>query len=179
MVEHALVTNTEYLKVAAMDVLDAAGNRMDQNRDGLQGDGYSGSFQIADGRAQTQDLRLVYQDYQVDLTGVLGLLDRSLDFRGKLTLFEDVDRALANGARGVKHELPLAAVKGTLDDPKVSISPQVALSFAASVYGSGERREKLERKIDERLGEGGGKQVLDLLDSVLGGGSRRKQEEPP
>ena len=174
---------------AAFDALGSAGGLAEQlsggRREKLERfyrdafESLSGSFQIADGRAQTQDLRLVYQDYQVDLTGVLGLLDRSLDFRGKLTLFEDVDRALANGARGVKHELPLAAVKGTLDDPKVSISPQVALSFAASVYGSGERREKLERKIDERLGEGGGKQVLDLLDSVLGGGSRRKQEEPP
>jgi len=138
----------------------------------------SGSFQIADGRARTGDLRLVYPDYQVDLTGVLGLLDRSLDFRGKLTLFEDVDRALAEGARGVKRELPLSAVKGTLDDPKVSISPQVALSFAASVYGGGERREKLEREVDERLGVGSGKPVLDLLDSVLGGGSRRKQDPP-
>jgi hypothetical protein len=138
----------------------------------------SGSFQIENGHARTDDLRLVYSDYQVDLAGVLGLLDRSLDFRGKLTLFEDVDRALADGARGVKRELPLAAVKGTLDDPKVSISPQVALSFAASVYGGGERREKLERKIEERLGEGSGKPVLDLLDSVLGDGSRR-EEDPP
>ena len=139
----------------------------------------SGSFQIAGGRARTDDLRLVYQDYQVDLTGVLGLLDRSLDFRGTLTLFEDVDRALADGARGVKRELPLAAVKGTLDAPKVSISPQVALSFAASLYGGGEQREKLERKIEKSLGEGSGKPVLDLLDSVLGGKSRGKQEDPP
>jgi hypothetical protein len=174
---------------AAFDALGSAGGLAEQLSGGRSEklerfyrdafESLSGSFQIADGRAKTQDLRLVYQDYQVDLAGVLGLLDRSLDFRGKLTLFEDVDRALADGARGVKRELPLAAVKGTLDDPKVSISPQVALSFAASVYGSGERREKLERKLDERLGEGGGKPVLDLLDSLLGGGSRRKQEEPP
>jgi hypothetical protein len=70
-------------------------------------------------------------------------------------------------------------VKGTLDEPRVSISPQVALSFAASVYGGGERREKLERKIEERLGEGSGKQVIDLLDSVLGGGSKGKKEGQP
>jgi hypothetical protein len=174
---------------AAFDALGSAGGLAEQlsggRREKLERfyrdafESLSGSFQIADGRARTDDLRLVYPDYQVDLTGVLGLLDRSLDFRGKLTLFEDVDRALADGARGVKRELPLAAVRGTLDDPEVSIAPQVALSFAASVYGSGERREKLERKIDERLGEGGGKQVLDLLDSVLGGGSRRKPEDPP
>jgi hypothetical protein len=139
----------------------------------------SGSFRIADGRARTDDLRLVYEHYQVDLAGVLGLLDRSLDFRGKLILFEDVDRALGDGSQGVKRELPLAGVKGTLDDPKVTVSPQVALSFAAAVYGSGERRQKLERKIEEQLGEGSGKAVLDLLDSVLGAGSKGKKEGQP
>jgi AsmA protein len=142
----------------------------------------SGSFQIADGLARTNDLRLVYPDYQVDLRGVFGLLDRSLDFQGRLTLFEELDQALAEGtsaaapARGVKRELPLAAVKGTIDAPRVVIAPEVALQFAAAYYGVGERREKLEKKIDERLGEGSGKQVIDLLDSVLGG---RKREEAP
>jgi hypothetical protein len=78
----------------------------------------------------------------------------------------------------VKREIPLAAVRGTLDDPKVSITSQAALAFAASVYGTDERREKLEKKLDERLGEGGGKQVIDLLEGVLGG-SRKKPAEPP
>jgi AsmA protein len=138
-----------------------------------------GSFQIANGLARTDDLHLVYDDYRVDLAGVYGLLDDSLDFRGKLTLFEELDRALAEGeTRGVKRELPLAAVRGTLDDPKVSLSPQVALSFAASYYGGGERREKLEKKVDERLGEGSGKQVIDLLDSVLGGKKEPEEEQP-
>jgi hypothetical protein len=136
----------------------------------------AGSFQIAGGEARTDDLRLVYDDYRVDLAGVYGLLDRSLDFRGKLTMFEEIDRALAEGeTRGVKRELPLAAVRGTLDDPKVRIAPEVALQFAAPYYAGGERREKLEQKLDEKLGEGGGKQVIDLLDSVLGG--RKKQAE--
>jgi AsmA protein len=142
----------------------------------------AGSFQVADGFARTNDLRLVYSDYQVDLRGVLGLVDRSLDFTGRLTLFEAIDQALAEGssgtppARGVKRELPLAAVKGTLDAPRVVIAPEVALQFAASYYAGGERREKLEKKIEEKLGEGSGKQVIDLLDSVLGG---RKREEAP
>jgi len=115
---------------------------------------------------------------------VLGLVDRSLDFTGRLTIFEELDRALAEGAasaeapaRGVKRELPLAAVKGTLDAPRVSISPQVALQFAASYYAGGERREELEKKLDERLGEGSGKQVIDLLEGVLGGGRRGGEEE--
>jgi hypothetical protein len=138
----------------------------------------AGSFQIGDGLARTDDLHLVYDDYRVDLAGAYGLLDESLDFRGKLTLFEEVDRALAEGeARGVKREIPLAAVRGTLADPKVTITPQVALAFAASYYASGERREKIERKIDEKLGEGGGKQVIDLLDQVLGGGKKPAEEE--
>lgn len=141
----------------------------------------AGSFQIAGGLARTDDLRVVYEDYRVDLTGVYGLLDESLDFRGKLTLFEAADRALAEGAaRGVKREIPIAAVKGTLDDPKVTISPQVALAFAAQIYGgSTERIGKLGKKIDEELGEGSGKQVIDLLDSVLGGGKKEEEEEKP
>jgi hypothetical protein len=139
-----------------------------------------GSFQIANGLARTEDLRLVYEGYQVDLAGVYGLLDESLDFRGKLTLFEDVDRALKEGeTRGVRREIPLASVKGTLAEPKISISPQVALAFAAQVYGgSSERVEKLGKKIDEKLGEGSGKQVIDLLDSVLGGGEKKEEEQP-
>jgi hypothetical protein len=140
----------------------------------------AGSFRIADGRARTDDLRLVYADYRVDLAGAYGLLDRSLDFRGKLTMFEEIDRTLAEGeARGVKRELPLAAVRGTLDDPKVRIAPEVALQFAAVYYEGGERREKLEKKLDERLGEGGGKRVIELLDSVLGGRKERAEEAAP
>lgn len=139
-----------------------------------------GSFQIANGLARTDDLRIVYEGYQVDLAGAYGLLDESLDFEGKLTLFEDVDRALHEGEmRGVRREVSLAAVKGTLDDPKITISPQVALAFAAQVYGgSSERIQKLEKKLDEKLGEGGGKQVIDLLDSVLGGGNKEEEEQP-
>jgi len=144
----------------------------------------AGSFQLGGGQARTDDLHLVYQDYRVDLRGVLGLVDRSLDFQGRLTLFEDLDRALAEGAsstaakpeRGVKRELPLAAVRGTLDAPRVVIAPEAALQFAAAYYGGGERREKLERKLDEKLGKGTGKQVIDLLDSVLGGGRPAEQE---
>lgn len=175
---------------SAFDALGGAGRAADllagkkrERLERFQKDAFetlAGSFQIADGSARTEDLRLVYSDYQVDLRGVLGLLDRSLDFTGRLTLFEELDQALAEGtsasaaARGVKRELPLAAVKGTLDAPRVVIAPEVALQFAAAYYGGGERREKLEKKIEERLGEGSGKQVIDLLDSVLGG---RKREE--
>ncbi len=145
-------------------------------------DTLSGSFRIANGLARTDDLRLVYSDYELDLAGVLGLVDRSLDFQGRLTLYEQLDRALAEGAsgaapaRGVKRELPLAAVKGTLDSPRVVISPAVALQFATSYLAGGERLQKLEKKLDERLGTGAGKPVLDLLDSVLGGGAPAERE---
>jgi hypothetical protein len=177
---------------SALDALGSTGRAADllggkkrERLERFQKDAFetlAGSFQIADGFARTNDLRLVYSDYQVDLRGALGLVDRSLDFTGRLTLFEAIDQALAEGssgtppARGVKRELPLAAVKGSVDSPRVVIAPEVALQFAASYYASGERREKLEKKIEEKLGEGSGKQVIDLLDSVLGG---RKREEAP
>jgi hypothetical protein len=178
---------------SAFDALGSAGRAADllggkkrERLERFQQDAFEklvGSFQIADGFARTNDLRLVYSDYQVDLRGALGLVDRSLDFTGRLTLFEAIDQALAEGTsgapppRGVKRELPLAAVEGTVDSPRVVIAPEVALQFAASYYASGERREKLEKKIEEKLGEGSGKQVIDLLDSVLGGGRRGGEEE--
>lgn len=170
---------------SALDALGGAGRAADllggdkrEQLEAYQKDAFetlSGSFDIQGGRARTDDLRLVYSDYQVDLRGVFGLVDQSLDFKGRLTMFEELDRALAEGAtsaqptRGVKRELPLAAVKGTLDEPRVVIAPEVALQFAASYYVDRERREKIEQKIDEKLGGGAGKQVIDLLDSLLGG----------
>jgi hypothetical protein len=67
--------------------------------------------------------------------------------------------------------IPLARVTGTVESPRVEMTADAALRFAA-LYATERRREKWERKIDKRLGEGSGRQVLDALDQILSGESR-------
>jgi AsmA protein len=149
-------------------------------------DSITGTFDLGGGLARTEDLRLVYRDYRVDLRGVYGLLDESLDFTGELTLGQALDAALAGeapaagaadagagAARGAARPkvIPLARVRGTLDSPRVELTREGALALASG-YASGPRRERLEQKIDERLGQGSGKEVIDALEGLLGGRER-------
>lgn len=130
----------------------------------------SGSFDVAAGTARTDDLRLVYRAYELDLRGSLGLLDLALDMTGRLTLEPEADAALAGEDEGGRRRvIQLARVTGTLDSPKIALSRE-AVAMLASLYANERRREKWERKLDERLGEGAGRQMLDLLDQVLQGG---------
>jgi len=137
----------------------------------------SGTFEIASGRARTDNLRVLYRDYRVDLRGALGLVDQSLDFSGSLTIDPQIGAALtpgdaaSNGRSGRPKVIPLAGVTGTLAQPRIRITQEAALQFAASVQGDPELRErrgKLEKKIDEQLGAGSGKQVMDALGGLLG-----------
>jgi hypothetical protein len=134
----------------------------------------SGTFDLGGGLARSEDLRLVYRDYTVDLRGVYGLLDESLDFTGKLTVGRALDAALAGGAPAAQgagdapRVIPLARVRGSLGAPRVELTREAALALAGE-FTSGPRRDRLERKIDERLGEGRGKEVIDALEGLLGG----------
>jgi len=58
----------------------------------------------------------------------------------------------------------------------VTVTPEAARAFGAAYVADDRRREKWERKIDERLGEGSGEDVLKLLDSILSG--EPSPEEP-
>lgn len=133
-----------------------------------------GTFVVANARATTNDLKLVYRHYTVDLRGGLGLEDQAIDMTGKLTIDADVDAAVANHAAGGDatgaggRVIPLARVTGTLSAPKVSVTAEAATAFLAS-YALGRRREKLESKIDEKLGKGAGRDVMNALDGLLGG----------
>jgi hypothetical protein len=141
-----------------------------------------GTLRIARGLARSDDLRLVYRHYIVDLRGSVGLLDQRLDLRGKLTIDEEIDGAIAkqnpSGQQpppGRRRVIPLARVTGTLDSPRVEITDEAVVRFAA-LYATERRREKWEREIDERLGEGSGRQVLDALDQILSGESREPRQ---
>jgi hypothetical protein len=72
--------------------------------------------------------------------------------------------------------IPLAHVGGTLSSPRVDLSREAVVALASS-YALESRRGRLEQKIDERLGEGAGRELLDTLEGVLGG--KRRSEPPP
>jgi hypothetical protein len=129
----------------------------------------TGTFRVGDGRARSRDLRLLYRHYQVDLDGSLGLVDSSLDFKGLLTILPEVDAALQAepGSEGREKVIPLAHIGGTLSEPSIQLTREAVVAFAASP-----RRSELEQKIDERLGEGSGREVIDALEGLLGGRKR-------
>ncbi|MBW2714087.1 MAG: hypothetical protein JRC77_10100, partial [Deltaproteobacteria bacterium] len=133
----------------------------------------SGTFTLANGVAKTSDLNLHYEDYIVDLAGVLGLLDESIKARGTLTILPEVDEALAEAAGAQKPEgearvIPLAEVTGTLSEPKVRLSKKTVVGLLTAYSSAGEKLSELEEDIDEALGEGAGKAARDLLDSIFG-----------
>ena len=135
-----------------------------------------GTLRIARGVARTDDLHLDYRNYTVDLRGSIGLEDQRLDLRGKLTIDDEIDSAIAKRGDGESEPgrsrvIPLARVTGTLDSPRVELTEEAVIRFAA-LYATERRREKWERKIDERLGEGSGREVLDVLDQILSGEGR-------
>lgn len=171
-----------FAELAALAGLERGGGALEPfYRDEF--DSITGTFDLGGGLARTEDLRLVYRDYRVDLRGVYGLLDESLDFTGELTLGQALDAALAgeapaaDAAPGATKDavrpkvIPLARVRGTLDSPRVELTREGALALASG-YASGRRRERLEQKIDERLGEGSGKEMIDALEGLLGGRER-------
>lgn len=137
-------------------------------------DELAGTFRLAAGRARTDDLRLIYRDYRVDLKGALGLLDQSLDFTGTLTIDPEIEAALAPDAPADSRRaqvIPLAGVTGTVSQPRVRITQEAALQFVAALQRDSEvqrRRTKLEEKIDAELGAGSGRQVIDALGGLLG-----------
>jgi hypothetical protein len=146
----------------------AAGGKDDalERHYGDEFESLSGRFRIRGGEAHTDDLRLVYEGYSAELRGSVGLADRALDLRGTLTLEEELGGALASGGAGPR-SIPLASVTGTLDEPRVSLTREALAGIAAAYAGDTHRREKWERKLDERLGEGRGKDVLEALDQML------------
>jgi hypothetical protein len=136
----------------------------------------AGTFALAGGTARTDDLRLVYRHYTVDLRGGLGLLDSRLDLTGQLTIDKEVDTAIAGAGAaspGRAKTIPLAHVRGTLTQPRLDLSPEAVAALASGV-ALGTQRPKLEREIDKHLGKGSGGAILDTLDGILGGGGGKQ-----
>lgn len=143
-----------------------------------------GTFDVKDGLAHTDDLTFVYRGYQVLLRGDVGLADLKLDTEGELTFDEDLDAAIGKEL-GLKNYTPqsrtirLAAVKGTLTDPKVRLSSKSAADLA-STYAAPMYVDPLRKKAEKALGKDGAQVVdqgIQILDGLLGGKRRDRKDE--
>jgi hypothetical protein len=123
------------------------------------------TIRVERGRASTNDLKIVYPYYTADLRGSMGLADGSLDLTGELTLHSEAEAELKTRV------IPLARISGSVDAPRVDLSPQAVASLAAREELH-RNSDKLNKKIDDQLGEGSGKAITDTLDGLLGGRKR-------
>jgi len=141
------------------------------------------ALRIENGQALARPLTLDYQGYSTTLEGPVSLVDLVLDLRGSLTVHEELDAELAQafGAGSDytprRRTLQLAAVRGTLGDPKVQLAGgavrQIASAYAVDAY-----KDDLRKKVEDELGPGTGEIVergLGVLDGLLG---RRRSEAP-
>jgi uncharacterized protein involved in outer membrane biogenesis len=143
----------------------------------------TGTFRLADGVARTDDLRIDYRSYAAQIDGRLGLEDSQYDFGCTVTLGPELAQVLARklgGREGSLEQLTIPArLNGSLgaafavgQNPRVTVPPQAAVAFFRSVAAGG-YGSKADKILDEKLGEGAGEQVRDVLDGILGGGGRR------
>lgn len=155
----------------AIDLGKTFGGRDLQRFYGDEFESLTGVLEIANGVARTDNLTFLYRGYGVKLRGTLGLDDLSLDMRGDLTLHEEIDAELAQEAgapssyRPRRREIKLASVKGTLDAPKVSVSPRAAVLLAASYAGG----SVIDEALGGVLGDEAGQLVDSILEGILGG----------
>lgn len=170
----------------ALDLGRAFGGRDLQRFYGDEFETLRGTFDVQDGAARTDDLTFVYRGYQVLLRGTVGLADLALDTEGELTFHEDVD-ALIGKELGIKNYTPqsrtvrLAAVKGTLADPKVRLSSK-SVADLASTYAAPLYVDPLRKKAEKALGKDGAQVVdqgMQILDGLLGGHRNRDREDEP
>ena len=138
----------------------------------------TGTVRLDRGLARTDDFLLEYRDYRVDLAGTYRVATSEVDMTGQLTMYEDIDKALAEGVptaeggKAVDRTIELSRVTGRLDDPNVTLTRTAVVSFSRAYLGDRGRLGRIQEKVDERLGEGAGEAVFDVLEGILGGGKR-------
>jgi hypothetical protein len=139
-----------------------------------------GTLHISEGRLVSTPISLTYPDWGAQLEGPIRLADLELDLKGRLTIREALDAALARafGARGgyvpETRVVELASVRGQLGAPKVQLAGRSVANLAAAYAGKIET-EQLKKKLEKELGPGSGELVdhgLEVLKGVLGGGQR-------
>jgi len=126
-----------------------------------------GVVNVGGGVARFDPIRAVYRDYQLDLRGRVRLADRSLDASGQL-VFAD-----AKGAGALRGQtLPISHIYGTLDQPRVELSPEDLAVVAARASGSAleQKIQPFVDQIEKDVSRGGS--PLDALKNLFGGKKR-------
>jgi len=144
----------------------ADGHRKLERLEGDEFESIRSELRVADGRAHVDELDVRYPGYVLGLRGSLGLVDEGLDLVGSFTPGETLDAALGAEGSARGRTLALARVRGTVSEPRIEVEREAALAFAAGM-ALGSKRSKLERKLDKRLGQGSGRQLLDTLGGFL------------
>jgi len=128
----------------------------------------AGSFTIANGIADNQDLRLVSSNLRVSGAGSFNLPARTLDYtvRAKVaSLNASTDRAVINLSNV---EIPVH-IDGPWDKPNFSLSGQEQLLDAVKQIGKNIKSQEVQDAIKGLLGEDGQQKVKprDILEKLL------------
>jgi AsmA protein len=128
----------------------------------------AGTFTIANGVADNQDLRLVSANLRVTGNGTFNLTARTLDYtvRPKVSMTGGGERAVIN-VQNV--EIPVRIV-GSWDKPNISVAGQEQLIESVKEIGKNLKSKDVEEALKGLLGGGDGQQRVkprDLLDKLL------------
>lgn len=110
-----------------------------------------------------QQIAIVYAGYGANLRGEVRLADLALDLTGELVLSPELDATIARGIgapkdyQGQRRVISLAAVGGTLAEPKVRVAQAVAREFVGA-YARAIAGEQLRRSLGRD-----GQRILDAL----------------
>ena len=141
-----------------LDLLTRGLHTGSHGRSGDRFESITGTFDVADGIARTDDLRIVERDHSIALSGTLRLADLALDMRGRLS-FAGADASEPGGER---RGIPIAHVRGTLGNPDVEVTREAARSFAAALDPG-----KLGAKLERALGPDAARGLADGLGGLL------------
>ena len=112
--------------------------------------------------------RIVESSYAANLVGDIELANLSLDLRGKIELGQAAAAALGAHAKDGEIVVPVAHIRGTLDDPEVNVSESAVLSLTSQMVSNNVAIKTVLGGTDKVL-PGAGTLLGSGLNALLGG----------
>ena len=131
---------------------------------------------VQDGVCVIERARIVESSYAANLVGDIRLADLSLDLRGKVELGQAAAAALGAHAKDGEMVVPVAHIRGTLDDPKVDVSESAVLSLTSQMVSNNVAIKTVLGGTDKVL-PGAGTLLGSGLDALLGGKKSNTSED--